>query len=39
MPYYYIDNNFGKARGIHNNLDRFIIDFFVSQLTMTKIEL
>ena len=28
MPYYHIDNDLSKARGIHGNLDQFIIDHF-----------
>ena len=26
MPYYYVDDDLGKAWGINNNLDWFIID-------------
>ena len=26
MPYYYVDDNLSKARGIDGNLDQFVID-------------
>ena len=36
MPYYYDDDNLGKARSINGNLDWFVIDYLYEPVNDNK---
>ena len=36
MPYYHVNDDFSKAQGIDNKLDRFIINYFHESIDNNK---